>query len=196
MLFGIALLYDWNENWPLEKTLMLGKIESRRRKGVTEDEMVGWHHRLSGHEFEQILGDSEGKGRLVCCSPWGRKQLYTTEQLNNKGKCSCYQVLFVFIVVEVLLSTCNLPGNHYWSSVHSILCRCTSVWAAQSVQQKPKDIQIVNQENPSDWSCHSHSLSKDALSSNLKNFFTDCSPDLETVYNLLQILHFIFLLFL
>ena len=122
MFFGIALLYDWNENWPLEKTLMLGKIESRRRKGVTEDEMVGWHHRLSGHEFEQILGDSEGKGRLACCRPWGCKQLYMTEQLNNKGKCSCYQVLFVFIVVEVLLSTCNLPGNHYWSSVHSILC--------------------------------------------------------------------------
>ena len=45
-----------------EKTLMLGK---------TEDEMVGWHHRLNGHEFEQALGDGEGQGGLLCCSPWG-----------------------------------------------------------------------------------------------------------------------------
>ena len=192
MFFGIALLYDWNENWPLEKTLMLGKIESRRRKRVTEDEMVGWHHRLSRHEFEQTLRESEGKGRLACCSPWGHKQLDTTEQLNNDSKCSCYQIIFVIIVVEVLLSTCKLPGNHYWSSMYNILCGYTSVWAAQRVQQKPKDSQIGNQENPSDWSCHSHSLSKDVLSSNLKNFFTDCSLDLEAVYNLLQILHFSF----
>ena len=42
----------------LRKTLMLGKIESKKRRGVTKDEMVGWHHRLNGHEFEQILGDS------------------------------------------------------------------------------------------------------------------------------------------
>ena len=46
----------------LEKTLMLGKIEGRRRRGATEDEMVGWHHRLTGHEFEQTLGDGEGQG--------------------------------------------------------------------------------------------------------------------------------------
>ena len=58
----------------LEKTLMLGKIEGRRRRGVTGDEMVGWHHRLNGHEFEQTLGDCEGQGSLVCCSPWGRKE--------------------------------------------------------------------------------------------------------------------------
>ena len=50
---------------------MLGKIEGQEEKGVTEDEMVGWHHRLTGHEFEQTSGDSEGQGRLACCSPWG-----------------------------------------------------------------------------------------------------------------------------
>ena len=54
-----------------EKTLMLGKIEGRRRKGKTEDEMVGWHHGLNGHEFEQALGVGEGQGSLVCHSPWG-----------------------------------------------------------------------------------------------------------------------------
>ena len=46
--------------------------------------MIGWHHRLSAHEFKQILGDSEGQGSLVCYSPWGLKELDTTEQLNNK----------------------------------------------------------------------------------------------------------------
>jgi len=51
---------------------------------ATEDEMVGWHHRLSGHEFEQTPGASKGLGSLVCCSPWGRKELDTTEQLNNE----------------------------------------------------------------------------------------------------------------
>ena len=57
----------------LEKSLMLGKIEDRRRRGVTEDEMVGWHHQLNGPEFEQTPGDSEQQGSLVCCSPWGGK---------------------------------------------------------------------------------------------------------------------------
>ena len=45
-----------------------------------EDEMVGWHHRLNGREFEQALGDDEGQGSLVCYSPWGLKELDTTEQ--------------------------------------------------------------------------------------------------------------------
>ena len=55
---------------------------------MTKDEMVGWHHRLSGHEFEQTLGDSEGQGRLACCSSWGCKGSDTTEQQkkNNKKK--------------------------------------------------------------------------------------------------------------
>ena len=47
--------------------------------------MVGWHHRLNGHEFEQALGDGEGQGSLACCSPWGHKEWDTTEQQNNKS---------------------------------------------------------------------------------------------------------------
>ena len=49
---------------------------------MTEDEMVGWHHRLNGHEFEQALRAGDEQGTLACCSPWGRKELDTTEQLN------------------------------------------------------------------------------------------------------------------
>ena len=47
---------------------------------------VGWHHQLDGHEFEEGLGDGEGQGSLVCCSPWGHKESDTTERLNNKKK--------------------------------------------------------------------------------------------------------------
>ena len=53
---------------------------------MTEDEMVGWHHRHNGHEFEQALGDGEGQESPACCSSWGYKEQDTTEQLNsNKG---------------------------------------------------------------------------------------------------------------
>ena len=61
----------------LEKTLMLGKIEGRKRRG--------WHHWLNGHEFEQALGDGEGQGRLVCCCPWGCNELDITERPNNNN---------------------------------------------------------------------------------------------------------------
>ena len=50
---------------------------------MTEDEVVGWHHRLNGHEFEQALGDSEGQGSHACCSPWDLKESDMTECLNN-----------------------------------------------------------------------------------------------------------------
>ena len=68
----------------LEKTLMLGKIEGRRRRGQQRDEMVGWHHRLGGHEFEQAPGLGDGQGSLLCCSPWSCKESDTSEWLNNK----------------------------------------------------------------------------------------------------------------
>ena len=54
-----------------------------QEKRVTEDETVRWHHQLNGHEFEQTVGDGERQGSLVCCSPWGHKELNTTEQLSN-----------------------------------------------------------------------------------------------------------------
>ena len=52
---------------------------------MTEDETVGWHHRLNGLEFEQVPGDGGGQGSLVCCSPWGCKESDTTERLNNNN---------------------------------------------------------------------------------------------------------------
>ena len=67
----------------LEKTLMLGKMRESE-KGAGEDKMVGWHHQLNGHEFEQTLGDGKGQGSLVCCRSWGHKESDMTEQLNDK----------------------------------------------------------------------------------------------------------------
>ena len=52
---------------------------------MTEDEMVGWHHGLNGHKFEQTPGNAEGQGRLACCSPWGCKESDTTEWLNGNN---------------------------------------------------------------------------------------------------------------
>ena len=59
------------KSWLVGKDLMLGTTEGRRRRGRQRDEMVGWHHRLNGCDFEQASGDSEGHGGLACCSPWG-----------------------------------------------------------------------------------------------------------------------------
>ena len=66
----------------LEKTLNAGKDWRWEGKGMTEDEMIGWHHWLDGHEFEQALGVDNRQGSLACCSPWGRKESDMTEQLN------------------------------------------------------------------------------------------------------------------
>ena len=54
----------------------------QEEKGTTEDEMVGWHHQLNGHEFELAPGVGDGPGGLVCCSPWGPKESDTNERLN------------------------------------------------------------------------------------------------------------------
>ena len=71
---------------------MLGEILNRRRMGTTEDEMIGWHHQLNGHELEQTLGDSEGQGSLACCSPQGHKESDMTEQLNNNKAISFFHL--------------------------------------------------------------------------------------------------------
>ena len=61
---------------------MLGKIKDRRKRGQQRDEMVGWHHRLHGDEFEQIPGIGDRQGVLACFGPWGHEESDTTEQLN------------------------------------------------------------------------------------------------------------------
>ena len=76
LLFGMT---HWKRPW-------CWKDWGQEKKGATEDETVGWHHRLDEHEFEQTLGDRGGQGSLVFCSPWGHKESHTTERLNNNNK--------------------------------------------------------------------------------------------------------------
>ena len=71
------------KNWLIGKDSDAGKDWRQEEKGMTGDEMVGWHHRSNGHEFEQTPGDSEGQEGLACCSPWDHKELDMTVWLNN-----------------------------------------------------------------------------------------------------------------
>ena len=71
------------KNWLIGKDPDTGKDWRQEEKGTAEDKMVGWHHWLNGHEFEQALGVGEGQGSLVCCSPWGLKESDMTEWLNR-----------------------------------------------------------------------------------------------------------------
>ena len=94
---------------------MLGKIEGRRRG--RQDEMVGWHHRLSGHEFEQALGDHEGQGSLAYHSPWGPKELDMTERLN------WIQLMFYHKIVNTVPT-----GNHFiYNSLHLLVPNSHSI---------------------------------------------------------------------
>ena len=88
--------------WPLNaKKWLIGKHPDagkdwRQEKGITEDKIVGWHHPLNGHVFEQAPGIGDGQGSLACCSPWGRKESDTTERLTWTELPSLCGFFFVF----------------------------------------------------------------------------------------------------
>ena len=82
------------KNWLIRKDLDVRKDTRQEEKGTTEDKMVGLHHQLNGHEFEQTLGDGDGQGSLVCCSPWGCKESDTTEQVNNNTELNTFKISF------------------------------------------------------------------------------------------------------
>ena len=70
------------KNWFIGKNPNAGEDWRQENKGRREDEMVGWHHQLNGHELDQAPGVGNDQGSLVCCSPWGRKESDMTERLN------------------------------------------------------------------------------------------------------------------
>ena len=93
LMLKLKLQYLGHLMWradSLEKTLMLEGIGGRRRRGRTEDEMVGWHHRFNGHEFGWALGVGDGQGGLACCCSWCHKESDTTERLNWTEPKYCY----------------------------------------------------------------------------------------------------------
>ena len=89
-----------SSTWPLDvksrlfgKTLMQAKIEGRR---IRRQQRTRWHHRFNGHEFHQVTADGEGQGSLECYSPWGHKEVDTTERLNNSKRISLATVPQMF----------------------------------------------------------------------------------------------------
>ena len=90
------------KNWFTGKDPDAGTDWRHEEKGTTEDEMVGWHHQLDRHEFEQAPGISDLKGSLACCSPWGHKELghdWATEQNRTEDKIRCI-LKFFFLMTE------------------------------------------------------------------------------------------------
>ena len=85
------------KNWLIWKDPVAGKDWRQEEKGTTKDEMVGWHYRLNGHEFEQAPGVGDGQGGLVCCSPWGCKESDMTKRLNWTDCCSIVWIYILFI---------------------------------------------------------------------------------------------------
>ena len=89
------------KSWLIGKDPAAGKDWRQEEKGMTEDEMVGWHHQLNGHEFEYTLGVDDGQGGLVCCSLWGCKESDMTERLNRTEVRTSLQVQWIRIHLPV-----------------------------------------------------------------------------------------------
>ena len=109
------------KSWPTGKDSDAGRDWGQEEKGMTEDEMAGWHHQLDGCEFEWTSGVGDGQGSLACCDSWGRKESDTTEQLNwteRVGKrerlCACFVIFFCLFRIrssQILLFTSPLSQN-------------------------------------------------------------------------------------
>ena len=107
------------KSWLPRKDPDDGKDWGQEEKGVTEDEMVGWHHWLHGHELEQILGESKGQGSLVCCSPWGYKESDMMQQLNNNNMESFLSFLsnlrYMYMEPSWFFLCSNWMGHCFWA---------------------------------------------------------------------------------
>ena len=102
------------KNWLLWKDPDVGKYWRWEEKGMTKDAMVRWHHRLNGHEFQWALGVGDSQGSLACCSPWGCKELDTTEWMNwteAKFQCSVGSMFQMHFQLPMGLWGCNSIAN-------------------------------------------------------------------------------------
>ena len=95
-------------------TLPAREDPGQKEKRAAEDEMLGWHHRLDGHELGRTLGDGDGQGGLACCGPWGRKESDTTEQLNwtNHRTTECFLSSTSYHITKGLFLEFFYPVQH------------------------------------------------------------------------------------
>ena len=115
------------KNWLLRKDPDAEKDWRQEEKGMTENEMFGWHRWLDEHEFEQALGVGDGQVNLVCCSPWGRKELDTTEwptkaqeaNIALKALYAEFKYRWAFREDAIFLEKCQVKGS-WWGSRHLV----------------------------------------------------------------------------
>ena len=118
--------------WLIGKDPDNGTTWRQEEKGMTEDEMVGWHHQLDGHGFGWTPGVGDGQGGLMCCSSWGRKELGTTEQLNwTELNCCVSEYFLIYSLLYAVVDHRPTSGLYYfldWSISfpaclqHSLYC--------------------------------------------------------------------------
>ena len=111
--------------------------------------MVGWHHRLNGHEFEQVPGDSEGQGSLVCCRPWGHRELDMTKQPNNNsGLPSCFLpllIVFLFLSSDLTPNCSHLLSvsrDSYFGTIFCLQFLCLFIFVVQLLGRVPMDCSL------------------------------------------------------
>ena len=107
------------KNWLIGKDSDAGKDWRQEEKGMTEDEMVGWHHWLNGHAFDWAPEVGDGQGSLVCCSPWGCKESDTTEQL-NWTKLNVYHHINMCNSLQYSCLGNFMDRRVWWATVHVI----------------------------------------------------------------------------
>ena len=118
------------KSWLIWKDPDAGKEWGQEKKGMTENDMVGWHHQLNGHGFGWTLGVNDGQGGLVCCGSWCRKESNTTERLNWAELIGC----LLFPLTSLLSYWCllgstpnKLPRLHLLTLPNRIICMCLYV---------------------------------------------------------------------
>ena len=116
--FGHPMPKYWHHLFLIGKVPDAGKDWGQEEKGAAEDEMVGWHYRLNGHWFEQIPGDAEGMGSLVCRSPWGHKESDTTAWPQNDDE----------ILKSDVWSQLEVQGFKSQSEQHSFKAMCFMIF--------------------------------------------------------------------
>ena len=139
----------------------VGKDWGQEEKGVTEDEMVGWHHQLNWHEIEQTQGDCEGQGNLECFSAWGHKELDMTERLNKNKPRRLNQD--GGIEGRVLISSCESTesATSYWTIIHRRMLKSTKKdTPLPKTKEKPQqdgrrgEIMVKLSPRPAGWATH------------------------------------------